>query len=213
MFTGLISERGVVRQLQAQGMVWRLAVEAPRLLATGLRVGDSVAVNGICLTVVELRTPVFFAEAVSETLAKTTLGAWQVGDKVNLERALQLSDRLDGHMVAGHVDGVARVQSVQAEGEARRVRFQAPSGLMHYIAAKGSVALDGISLTVAEVLPGNGFEIALIPHTLSETTGQLWSAGSSVNLEVDLIARYLERLGNFSRPGDLSLEKMRGAGF
>jgi riboflavin synthase len=116
-------------------------------------------------------------------------------------------------MVAGHVDGVARVQDVFAEGEARRVRLQVPKGLMRYVAAKGSVALDGISLTVAEVFAPDAFEVALIPHTLGETTGQAWKAGASVNLEVDLIARYLERLGNFSPAGGLNIEKMRSAGF
>jgi riboflavin synthase len=213
MFTGLIAASGKLARLQTAGTVWSLGVEAPELLQEGLRVGDSVAVNGICLTVVELRPPLFFAEAVAETRAKTTLVNWQVGAGLNLERALRLSDRLDGHLVAGHVDAVARVQNIFSEGPARRVRLQAPGELMRYIAAKGSVALDGISLTVAEVILPDAFEIAVIPHTLAQTTALTWAVGASVNLEVDLIARYLERLGNFSSPGALSLAQLRGAGF
>jgi riboflavin synthase len=213
MFTGLIAERGILASLQSQGAVWRLGVEAPRLMANGLRVGDSVAVNGICLTVVELRPPAFFLEAVAETRSRTTLPGWRAGEKLNLERALRLADGLDGHLVAGHVDGVATVAAVAPDGEARQVRLRAPRELMRYIAAKGSVALDGISLTVAALHPPDNFTVALIPHTLAETSGSAWNPGAAVNLEVDLIARYLERLGNFSPPDSLDLDKLRRAGF
>jgi riboflavin synthase len=213
MFTGLIAERGTLVSLRSEGAVWRLGVEAPRLVDSGLRVGDSVAVHGICLTVVELRPPAFFLEAVAETRSRSTLAGWRPGEKLNLERALRLADGLDGHLVAGHVDGVATVAEVASDGEARLVRLRAPRELMRYIAAKGSVALDGISLTVAALHPPDGFTVALIPHTLDETSGRAWSPGTAVNLEVDLIARYLERLGNFPPPDALDLEKLRRAGF
>lgn len=213
MFTGLIAECGRLVKREATGTVWRLGMEAPRLVEDNLRVGESVAVNGICLTVVEVRPPFFSMEAVSETRDKTTLSNWAVGQKVNLERALRLSDRLDGHLVAGHVDGVARVQVVLPEGPSRKVRFQVPPELARYVARKGSVALDGISLTVAEIHTPSAFTVALIPHTLVKTTAEDWAVGAAVNLEVDLISRYLEQLGAPSEPGTLSLEHLQQAGF
>jgi riboflavin synthase len=213
MFTGLIAEKGTLIRLQTSGTVWRLSIEAPGLTQENIRLGESVAVNGICLTVVKIQGRVFEVEAVSETQRKTTLAQWRTGDRMNLERALCLGDRLDGHWVAGHVDGVVHVHAVFPEGAARRIQFKVPHELFRYIAPKGSVALDGVSLTVAELRPPDVFSIALIPHTLAETTGEMWPVGCAVNLEVDLIARYVERLGGFSPASALTMGKLRSAGF
>jgi riboflavin synthase len=213
VFTGLIFERGTLQSMQTSGGVWRLGVEAPRLSRENVTVGDSVAVNGICLTVVEIAGAHFYLEAVSETQTRTTLDEWRIGQFLNLEPALKVGDRLDGHWVAGHVDGVARVCSIVPEGGARRVGFEAPPALAKYIAEKGSVALDGISLTVASLQPPHGFSVAIIPHTVGQTQAGAWRKGQNANLEVDLIARYLEQLGKFPAGGPLSLEKLRRAGF
>lgn len=215
MFTGLISERGRLLGVQATAALVRLNISAPGILASGLKTGDSVAVNGICLTVVALDPGVqaFAVEAVPETAARSTLSAWRSGEQVNLERALVLGDRLDGHLVAGHVDGVAVVQAVVSEGASRRIRLSAPLELMKYIAAKGSVALDGVSLTVADLLLPDGFSVAVIPHTQALTGADAWTPGRKVNLEVDLIARYLERLQTPASGEGVSWDDLRSAGF
>jgi riboflavin synthase len=192
MFTGLIEELGTVTRVEPRPAGRRLAVRAPGI-AADLRVGDSVALNGCCLTVVERDPGGFSVEAVPETLARTTLGEWQVGDPVNLERALRLDQRLGGHLVQGHVDGVGAVRAVAIEGEGARVTVEVPEGLVRFVAEKGSLAVDGVSLTVARAL-ASGCEIALIPHTLSHTTSGRYAPGHRVNLEVDLVARYLARL-------------------
>ncbi len=213
MFTGLIAERGSVTSLRSLDAVWRIGIQAPKLSRDSLRLGESIAVNGICLTVVQIINQGFEVEAVSETRNKTTLGHWKVGQQVNLERALKVGDHLDGHWVAGHIDCVIKVRRVQFEGAARRVQFQVPAEWMRYIAQKGSVALDGISLTVADISSDDHFSVALIPHTLAETSGEEWSVGQSVNLEVDLIARYLERLVAKAPGGSLTMNMLRSAGF
>jgi riboflavin synthase len=167
-------------------------VRSPEV-AADLRIGDSVALNGCCLTVVGHGADGFSVEAVPETLARTTLGEWQEGDPVNLERALRLDQRLGGHLVQGHVDGVGVVRAVAIEGEGARITVEVPPGLARFVAEKGSLTVDGVSLTVARALE-IGCEIALIPHTLRHTTSGRYAPGHRVNLEVDLVARYLARL-------------------
>ena len=192
MFTGLIEELGTLMRIEPRPAGRRLRVRAPTVAADA-RVGDSIALNGCCLTVVERDDTGFAVEAVPETLARTTLGDWQEGDAVNLERALRFDQRLGGHLVQGHVDGVGVVRSVALEGDGHRVTFDIPAELSRFVAEKGSLAIDGVSLTVARLVAG-GCEIALIPHTLKHTTSGRYAPGHRVNLEVDLVARYLARL-------------------
>jgi riboflavin synthase len=167
-------------------------VRAARVLED-LGVGDSVALNGCCLTAVSVEPQRFAVDAVPETLSRTTLGGWTAGDRVNLERALRLDQRLGGHLVQGHVDGVGRIQAVTPEGEGRRVAIDVPESLRRFVAEKGSIAVDGVSLTVA-ARTAAGCEVALIPHTLAVTVCGEYAPGRAVHLEVDLIARYLARL-------------------
>lgn len=191
MFTGLVREVGRVEAFDRGDGGARLRVRTD--LAGELREGDSVAVAGACLTVAALDESAFEADAINQTLSLTTLGALNAGDPVNLEPALRAGDRLGGHLVQGHVDGVARVVDVRADGASRRVRVELPRELGRYVAAQGSVAIDGVSLTVAAV-DGLIVEVALIPETLARTTlGRLEPEGR-VNVEVDLVARHLERL-------------------
>ena len=188
MFTGLIREVGTVRSM-AGG---RLTLDAPAT-AAGAEVGDSIAVDGVCLTVVERNNGELQFDAVPETLARTSLGTLADGASVNLEPALRAGDALGGHYVQGHVDGVGTVRSVAAEGEGRRVWFDAPTELLRYVAEKGSIAVQGTSLTVAAV-DDNGFAVALIPHTLAETTLGTLAPNAPVNLETDVLAKYVEKL-------------------
>ena len=192
MFTGLVEERGVIARIEERPAGRRLRIEA-RLVTSDARVGDSIAVSGCCLTAVEVDESGFLVEAVPETLERTTLGSWREGDTVNLERSLRLDQRLGGHLVQGHVDGVGTVTSMASEGDGRRARILVPGPLRRFVAEKGSIAVDGISLTVAAVRE-DGCEIAYIPHTLAVTTAGSYAAGRRVNLEVDLMARYVARL-------------------
>ena len=192
MFTGIVEELASVAGIEERPDGRRLWLDAPRV-REGLAIGDSVAHDGCCLTVVGLEPGRYAVEAVPETLRLTTLGSWSVGDPVNLERALTLQQRLGGHMVQGHVDGVGTVRSVAPEGDGRRVALELPGGLRRFVAHKGSLAVDGVSLTVAAVTDA-GCEIAYIPHTLAVTTAGRYVPGRRVNLEVDLLARYLARL-------------------
>jgi riboflavin synthase len=191
MFTGLIEAVGTVTRLEARPLGRWLEFEASGL--DDLAIGDSIAVNGCCLTAVAIEGSCFAAEAVPETLARTTVGDLQRGSLVNLERALRMGDRLGGHMVQGHVDGVTTVLTVAAEGAGRRVRFGLPEPLAAFVVEKGSVAVDGISLTIAQCEP-RAFEVAIIPHTLEHTIARAYRAGTRVNLEVDLVARYVVRM-------------------
>ncbi len=191
MFTGIITDVGRVVALHPAG-------DLRARLATGydtarIDIGASIACDGVCLTVVALGEGWFEVQVSAETLSKTTLGAWQLGRRVNLERALRVGDELGGHIVSGHVDGVADVVSVTPEGESLRVVFEAPRHLAGFIAPKGSVALDGTSLTVNEV-EGARFGVNLIPHTQGATTWGEVRAGGRVNLEIDTLARYVARL-------------------
>jgi riboflavin synthase len=194
MFTGIITDVGQVRRIEKRGDTH--VVIATRFDVGAVDIGASIACSGICLTVVDKGNSSdrwFAVTASGETLSKTTLGAWAPGDPVNLERPLRLGDELGGHIVAGHVDGVAEIVAVTPEGESHRITFEAPSSLAPYIAAKGSVALDGVSLTVNEV-DGPRFGVNIIPHTLKVTTFGRARVGGKVNLEVDLMARYVARL-------------------
>lgn len=196
MFTGIVSDVGQVRHIEKRGDTH--VVIATKYDVDAVDIGASIACSGICLTVVDKGTAAdrwFVATASGETLSKTTLGDWKVGDPVNLERAMRVGDELGGHIVTGHVDGVAEVKSVLPEGESLRVIFEAPAAVARFIAAKGSVALDGISLTVNSV-EGTRFGVNIIPHTASVTTFGRLKPGVRVNLEVDLMARYVARLVN-----------------
>lgn len=196
MFTGLVQTTGVIRAIEARAECKRLNIAAS--LAEGDRaLGASVCVSGVCLTVTEASAEHFCADAAFETLAVTTLGELEVGSKVNLEPSLRLGDALGGHLVSGHVDGVGHLRSVEHRGDARECWFWLPAELRRYVAVKGSIAVDGVSLTVNAV-DDSGFMVGLIPHTLAVTTlGELLERVGDeprCNLEVDLLARYVERL-------------------
>jgi len=198
MFTGLVEEIGTVRALDGDAGGVRMEVAAV-IVTADLRIGDSVAVSGTCLTAVEVRPDGFAVDMVAETLARTSLGDRLVGHGVNLERALRADARLGGHIVQGHVDDIGTVSDVIPEGDGRRIRVDVPPALRRYIVAKGSIAVDGVSLTVA-AMTESGFEVALIPHTASVTTLGRLAAGDVVNLEVDMVAKYVEALVAPYRP-------------
>lgn len=193
MFTGIIQALGKVVAIEMKGGDARLRVDTGRLDMSNVNTGDSIAVSGVCLTAVEHSASGFAADVSGETLARTTLGHLRPGDAVNLEKALTLGAPLGGHLVSGHVDGVGTVVSRKEEGRSVRFGFQAPDTLARYIAEKGSICVDGVSLTVNAV-NGAQFEVNIVPHTLAQTTLDSFQPGSEVNLEVDLLARYLERL-------------------
>lgn len=195
MFTGIIEETGIVRSVRGGGSGVVLDIEASRVLE-GTAVGDSIAVNGVCLTVTP-HSGHFTADAMPETLRRTSLGALRPGSEVNLERAMVCGGRFGGHIVSGHVDACGRVESLTREGIAVLMRVSVPSGVLRYVAGKGSVALDGVSLTVASVPDAGSFTVSLIPHTMASTTLRLLRPGSPVNVEVDMLARYVERLLSF----------------
>jgi len=206
MFTGIIQSVGRIVALQRSNDDIRLTLDIGKLPLSELALGDSVAVNGICLTVVEKTQNGFSADMSKETLSCTTAGNWKQGDTVNLELALTPTTRLGGHLVSGHVDGLGEVVRRWSDGKSERFILKAPVALAKYIAAKGSICIDGISLTVNKV-DGASFEVNIVPHTLQETTMGNYQAGTKVNLEVDLIARYLERLvlGDKAAEGNVSL--------
>ena len=193
MFTGIVEELGTVRDVTRRATGARVEIDA-RVVVQDAKVGDSIAVNGCCLTVVALDAGGWAADAVGETLARTNLGALRAGDPVNLERPLRHADRLGGHLVQGHVDatGTVRERDPQPDGSVH-VRFDAPSGVLRYVVHKGSITVDGVSLTVA-ALHDDGFTVALVPHTLAVTTLGVREPGDTVNLEADVIAKYVERL-------------------
>jgi riboflavin synthase len=193
MFTGIIEALGQVAALQKSAGDARLYLRTGRLDLGDVQLGDSIAVNGVCLTVVELPGDGFWADVSGETLARTSLGGLQVGDPVNLEKALLPTTRLGGHLVSGHVDGLGTVESVAQDARSVRLDIRAPDALAKYIAEKGSICVDGISLTVNAV-DGALFSLNIVPHTQQMTTLQHATAGRRVNLEVDLLARYVERL-------------------
>jgi riboflavin synthase len=193
LFTGIVQDMGTVIERETRGGDLRLGIAFAQLDETRLSVGDSVCVQGCCLTVTARAGATFSADLSRETLALTTLGALEVGAAVNLEPALRAADVLGGHLVSGHVDAIVRITSVESDARSRRLTVAVPADLMRYIARKGSVTLDGVSLTVNEVA-GASFGVNIIPHTLAVTTLGALAAGASANLEVDQLARYLERL-------------------
>lgn len=193
MFTGIVTDLGEVRKVvRDQGQDARFEIATQYDLST-VDIGASIAHNGVCLTVIEKGGDCYVIQASAETLSKTTLGAWQVGAKVNLERACKVGDELGGHIVSGHVDGVSTVVSIRPENESLRFTFEAPEALAKFVAPKGSVALDGVSLTVNEV-DGRRFGINVIPHTQAVTTFGRLREGDRVNMEIDMLARYVARL-------------------
>lgn len=193
MFTGIVQAIGHLRLREAQAEDARLSIASGKLELGDVRIGDSIAVNGVCLTVTQLEPDGFWADVSAETLRLTTLGLLAAGGPMNLEKSLTLSQPLGGHLLNGHVDGLGQLLSVTPEGRSVQMEFAAPPELARYIARKGSIAVDGVSLTVNEVRDRR-FSANLVPHTLQQTIfGQL-APGAAVNLEVDMIARYLERL-------------------
>ncbi|CTP83171.1 riboflavin synthase subunit alpha [Xanthomonas translucens pv. poae] len=193
MFTGIIEGVGRLAARQPQGGDIRFSFATGSLPFADVQLGESIAVNGVCLTVVAFDAASFQADASTETLALTTLGALAEGAALNLERAMRPTDRLGGHLVSGHVDGLGSVLSIHEDARAQRWRFAAPPALLRYIAKKGSICVDGVSLTVNEV-DDAGFDVALIPHTVAHTAFAHTALGAAVNLEIDLVARYVERL-------------------
>lgn len=193
MFTGIIEAVGRIGAVAPASGDIRLRVETANLDLADVQLGDSIATNGVCLTVVELTGKGYWADVSRETLDNTTVPAWQVGQSVNLEKALTPRTRLGGHIVSGHVDGVGEVLERYRDARSERFRLRAPAALAKYIAHKGSITVDGISLTVNAV-KGDVFELNIVPHTLQHTIMGGYVSGTRVNLEVDVLARYLERL-------------------
>lgn len=195
MFTGLVAELGTVQKLARQGNSYHLTVSAKKIMVN-LKIGDSVAVNGACLTVVKMSGDGFTADVMPETVRLTNIGSLNAGDKVNLERTLRLCDGLDGHIVSGHVEGLGTIAAQRNDGIAVVVTIDTPQELLKYIIKKGSIAIDGISLTVTEVTSST-FSVSLIPHTAKETTLGFKTVGDTVNLETDILGKYVERMLNW----------------
>jgi len=201
MFTGIIQAVGSISLIEKKGGDVRLRIATGALDMQDVQIGDSISVSGVCLTVIEQNASGFTADVSGETLACTTLGNLAAGSRVNLEKALALSSRLGGHLVSGHVDGVGEVLERSTEARSVRFRVQAPAALARYIAGKGSICMDGVSLTVNAV-EDTLFDVNIVPHTLQSTTLNEYQSGRKVNLEVDLVARYLERLMPGARAAD-----------
>ncbi|MFT5004268.1 MAG: riboflavin synthase [Flavobacteriales bacterium] len=193
MFTGIIEDVGIIEGLIPSGVDIRLSIKTDKLDMSDVSLGDSIANNGVCLTVVAMSKSGFSADISHETIKRTGFASYQAGSKVNLEKALQANSRLGGHIVSGHVDGVGEILSITPVGRYVEIWIKAPDQLAKYLAEKGSITLDGVSLTVNQV-NGAKFLLTLIPHSLKETIIGLYKSGTKVNLEVDVIARYIERL-------------------
>lgn len=193
MFSGIIEAVGIVESIDEYGQDYRFVINTGKLDLSDIHVSESIAINGVCLTAIEISNNTITADISSETIACTTFGKIRTGDKVNLEKALQLNSRLNGHLVIGHVDGIGMVKLIKDEGRSVCYEIQFPDNLRKYIARKGSICVDGVSLTINEI-SDKSFKVNIIPHTLEETIFPEYEKGSSVNLEIDLIARYLEGL-------------------
>lgn len=196
MFTGIIQDIGRVVSLDKNGG-WRLGIETQMNLSE-TQTGASIACSGCCLTVIQKDKNIFYVEVSQETLSRTSIKNWQEGSRINLEPALKAGDELGGHFVSGHIDGQAVVEALESAGESRCIKFKAPPELTHYLAPKGSVTLDGVSLTVNGI-NDNDFLVNIIPHTWTHTTFQYLEPGMSVNLEIDMLARYIARLMETSK--------------
>ena len=217
MFTGIIQAVGKITSLDQRGGDMRIGIASGKLTMGDVALGDSIAVSGVCLTVIDRSDTGFQADVSGETLRRTIIGDLALNDEVNLEKALTLSTPLGGHLVSGHVDGVGHVVSRSEDSRSVQFTLRAPDELARYIAAKGSITVDGVSLTV-NVVDGADFELNIVPHTLAETTLSGYRAGRRVNLEVDLVARYLERLllgerAAESAAGGITLEKLMESGY
>jgi len=220
MFTGIIQTIGHITALQKKRSDLRMQLNVRGMPLNDIALGDSIAVSGVCLTVAEKTAQGFAADVSGETLSCTIAGGWSLGSRVNLEMALTPASRLGGHIVSGHVDGVGHVVKRWSDGNSERFRIKVPDNLAKYIAVKGSICVDGISLTVNQV-SGSEFELNIVPHTLQETTMSDYVVGQGVNIEVDVIARYLERLllgdkaavGNASLPESISKDLLIEYGF
>lgn len=199
MFTGIIQAEGKIAKIEPQNGDVKMTIHTGKLDMSDVALGDSIAANGICLTAIEFGDDFYVADVSGETLSVTTAGDWKVGTPVNLEKALTLQDRLGGHLVSGHVDGVGEVKDISQDARSWRYQVEAPLEICKYIAAKGSICINGISLTVNKV-EGCVFDVNIVPHTRAETTIKHFEVGSKINLEVDLLARYLERM--MSAPQD-----------
>lgn len=216
MFTGIIEATGAIKSIRETGGDWRLTIGSEALDLTDVQLGDSIAVNGVCLTAISIAGNSFSADVSRETLACTTLQGLHEGAQVNLEKALTPQSRLGGHIVSGHVDGIGELLSRKPDGRSERLEFNVPQELARYIAHKGSVCIDGVSLTVNAV-NGTAFGVNIIPHTAERTTLQELRPGNKVNIEVDVISRYLERLlqaGEHAKASEgLTLDQLTKAGF
>ena len=215
MFTGIIEAIGEIATIEPRGGDVRLRVKTGKLPLEGVQLGDSICTSGVCLTVVDLPGDGYWADVSNETLSLTTVGTWSTGNKVNLERALTPESRLGGHIVSGHVDGMGTVVERYEEGRSWRFLIEAPAELARYIAHKGSICIDGTSLTVNSV-NGAQFDLNIIPQTMAETVIGGYQVGTQVNLEVDVIARYLERLllgDKAAKPSGLSLDTLAENGY
>ena len=215
MFSGIIETVGSIRTLNKDAKGARIAIEAPGVL-DGVQLGDSIALNGVCITVVDFDESNFEADLSVETLRRTNLGELVVGDRCNLERAMALGERLGGHLVSGHVDGVGRILGRKPEGDSIWLTFEAPVEVMRYVVYKGSIAVDGISLTVA-ACDDETFSVSIIPHTSEQTTLTEKKDGAAVNLEADLIGKYVEKLlaphADSRIQGGVTMEKLREQGY
>ncbi|WP_295874765.1 riboflavin synthase [uncultured Zhongshania sp.] len=212
MFTGIVEAQGSIAAIEKRGGDMRLRISCASLPMADVKLGDSIASNGVCLTVVAIESDGFWADVSNETLSLSTFANAVVGQSLNLERAMLVGSRFDGHIVSGHIDGVGRVTACHKDARSLGLRIQAPSELARYIASKGSICVDGVSLTVNRV-EASTFDLNIVPHTAAETIIQHYGVGTEVNLEVDMVARYLERLLQADKPAGLSMATLADNGF
>ncbi len=217
MFTGIVEEIGKVKELKKGINSMILTIEAERIMSD-LKLGDSVATNGVCLTVTELGKNFYKADVMHETMRRSSLGSLKAGSKVNLERAMSANGRFGGHIVSGHIDGIGKITNIQKDDNAVWYTINAPQSIMRYIVEKGSIAIDGISLTIAKV-ENDSFQVSIIPHTLKETILSDKGVGDIVNLENDIVGKYIEKFVTLNRETDkcsksgISMDFLAGNGF